>query len=88
MFVLQLICSYLFRPFAFLMGVDWIDCPLVAQLLGTKTFLNEFIAYDRLGDYIKNRETGNCSVDYPCMSVSDKSIWKLMSFITASTIFK
>ena len=43
------ICSYLFVPFAFLMGVDPKDCRRVATLLGTKTFVNEFVAYIRLG---------------------------------------
>lgn len=37
------------------MGVKWDDCDVVAELLGTKTFLNEFVAYIRLSDFIKNR---------------------------------
>ena len=52
---LQFICSYLLRPFAFLMGVPWEDCDVVAELLGIKTFLNEFVAYLRLADIIGNR---------------------------------
>ena len=32
-------------PLAFLMGVPWSEAPLVGTLLGTKTVLNEFIAY-------------------------------------------
>ncbi|RUS72935.1 hypothetical protein EGW08_019308, partial [Elysia chlorotica] len=39
----QLICSYVFWPLAFLMGVDYQDCRVVAELLGIKTFLNEFV---------------------------------------------
>jgi concentrative nucleoside transporter, CNT family len=34
-----------FRPFAFLMGVPWHDVAAVGNLLGTKTVLNEFLAY-------------------------------------------
>ena len=34
---------------AFMMGVPSEDCLRVAELLGIKTFLNEFIAYMRLG---------------------------------------
>lgn len=52
----ELICSYVFRPLVFLMGVDWSDSALVAELIGMKTFLNEFIAYDRLGAYIKEEQ--------------------------------
>ncbi|XP_014677138.1 PREDICTED: solute carrier family 28 member 3-like isoform X2 [Priapulus caudatus] len=70
----ELLCSYIFRPFAFLMGVEWNDCALVAELLGTKTFLNEFIAYDRLGEFIINRESGTCSQDHPCMSIRSETI--------------
>lgn len=42
-------------PIAFLMGVEWGDCGQVAQLLGIKTFLNEFVAYEKLSELIKNR---------------------------------
>jgi len=37
--------GYAFRPFAFLMGVPREDVAAVGNLLGTKTVLNEFIAY-------------------------------------------
>ena len=30
---------------AWLLGVPWQDCDAVGRLLGTKTFLNEFVAY-------------------------------------------
>ena len=45
-------------PLAFVMGVEWNDCKIVAELIGLKTILNEFYAYDILGEYIKNRESG------------------------------
>ncbi len=32
-------------PVAWLMGVPWADCQQVGALLGTKTILNEFIAF-------------------------------------------
>lgn len=41
----SLICSYVFWPVAFVMGVPASDCRQVARLLGEKTFLNEFVAY-------------------------------------------
>ncbi|BFY97092.1 hypothetical protein BsWGS_00132 [Bradybaena similaris] len=53
----QLICSYVFWPLAFLMGADQKDCRVIAQLVGTKTFLNEFVAYVDLSTYINNRKT-------------------------------
>lgn len=45
-------------PVAFLMGADWADSPLVAELLGIKIFLNEFVAYQQLAVYKKNRLMG------------------------------
>ncbi|XP_053450466.1 sodium/nucleoside cotransporter 1 isoform X2 [Nycticebus coucang] len=54
----QLICSYVLRPVAFLMGVAWEDCPVVAELLGTKLFLNEFVAYQELSKYKQHRLAG------------------------------
>lgn len=54
----QLICSYALRPVAFLMGVAWEDCPVVAELLGIKLFLNEFVAYQELSRYKQRRLAG------------------------------
>ena len=54
----EFISSYAFMPFSFVMGVPWKDAFVVAELLGIKSFLNEFIAYERLSVYIRNRENG------------------------------
>ncbi|XP_076010123.1 solute carrier family 28 member 3-like [Genypterus blacodes] len=53
-----LICSYLFMPISFLMGVSWEDSFIVGELLGFKTFINEFVAYQRLAKLIKLRKEG------------------------------
>lgn len=42
---LQLVFSWVFAPVALLMGVPLDDVPKVAELLGTKLVLNEFVAY-------------------------------------------
>ncbi|XP_033106425.1 solute carrier family 28 member 3-like [Anneissia japonica] len=52
----QLICSYLLYPLAWLLGTEKKDCKVVAELIGTKTFLNEFIAYEHLGNFIRAGE--------------------------------
>ena len=52
---LQWICSYALWPVAFLMGADIADCPKVAELVGVKTFVNEYLAYSQLGHLIANR---------------------------------
>ena len=43
------------RPVAFMMGVKWEDSGAVAELLGIKTFLNEFVAYTDLAEIICHR---------------------------------
>jgi len=57
MYVVQMICSYVLWPLAVVMGVNVADCRKVAEMIGTKTFLNEFVAYLQLSQLIDNRET-------------------------------
>ncbi|XP_045892364.1 sodium/nucleoside cotransporter 1 [Micropterus dolomieu] len=54
----QLICSYVFMPVAFMMGVPYDDSFIVAELIGTKLFLNEFVAYEKLSKLKENRLKG------------------------------
>uniref|UniRef100_UPI00398E41C9 sodium/nucleoside cotransporter 1 n=1 Tax=Pristiophorus japonicus TaxID=55135 RepID=UPI00398E41C9 len=54
----QVICSYVFMPLAFMMGADWNDSFLVAELIGIKLFLNEFVAYQKLSMYQQKRLDG------------------------------
>ncbi|XP_077424597.1 sodium/nucleoside cotransporter 1 [Vanacampus margaritifer] len=54
----QLFCSYLFMPLAFMMGVPFEESFTVAELIGTKLFLNEFVAYERLASLKINRVNG------------------------------
>jgi len=46
----EFLLGYACSPIVWLMGVDWIDAVYVGELLGTKTVLNEFVAYPRLGE--------------------------------------
>ncbi|XP_007937992.1 solute carrier family 28 member 3 [Orycteropus afer afer] len=52
----EVICSYIFMPFSFMMGVDWQDSFMVAKLIGYKTFFNEFVAYEKLSRFIQLRK--------------------------------
>lgn len=54
----ETICSYVFMPVTYLMGIEWEDCFKCAELLGTKIFLNEFIAYEELARLIDNKDNG------------------------------
>ena len=53
--------SYAFYPFAWIMGVPQQDCMHAGELLGLKMVANEFIAFDRLGAWV--RSTGDDSPD-------------------------
>lgn len=51
----NIVCEYLFYPFAWLMGVDPEDCSEVAILIGLKIFANEFVAYEKLAFTFKGQ---------------------------------
>jgi CNT family concentrative nucleoside transporter len=51
---LQAIFGWILAPVAYLMGVPWEDCRAVGGLLGTRTVLNELIAYQELGKLHEN----------------------------------
>lgn len=51
---LQTLFGTVLKPLAWLMGVPWEDADLVANLLGVKLSLNEFVAFGTLGNYINN----------------------------------
>ncbi|KAM9714184.1 sodium/nucleoside cotransporter 2 isoform 2-T2 [Dama dama] len=54
----QVICSYVLRPMVFMMGVEWADCPMVAEMVGMKFFTNEFVAFQQLSQYKNKRLSG------------------------------
>ncbi|ESP05201.1 hypothetical protein LOTGIDRAFT_103137, partial [Lottia gigantea] len=51
----QLLCSYVFWPLVYILGVPASDCKIVARMVGVKVFVNEFIAYKDLGNVVRNR---------------------------------
>ena len=50
---IQYLLSYFFAPVAWLIGVPWQDCLFAGQLFGEKIFLNEFVAFIELKDYLE-----------------------------------
>jgi CNT family concentrative nucleoside transporter len=50
---MQGVLGFTLAPLAWLMGVPWHDAAQVGALLGVKTVLNEFIAYQELGALIQ-----------------------------------
>ncbi|KAG7522511.1 sodium/nucleoside cotransporter 2-like [Solea senegalensis] len=54
----QLMCSYVFMPLAFMMGIPYEESFTVAELIGIKLFINEFVAYEKLAELKQNRLNG------------------------------
>jgi CNT family concentrative nucleoside transporter len=52
---LQGILGWAMAPVAYLLGVPWEDVREVGKLLGTRTVLNELIAFNALGQLIENK---------------------------------
>jgi CNT family concentrative nucleoside transporter len=50
---LEAALGWLFRPVAWLIGIEWNDCARAGELLGLKMAANEFIAYGRLAEWMK-----------------------------------
>lgn len=50
---LSAVLGYLFAPIAWIIGIESSDCLAAGQLLGTKMFANEFVAYDELASWQK-----------------------------------
>jgi CNT family concentrative nucleoside transporter len=49
---LQAIFGFLLAPLAWLMGIPWFEAQEVGSLIGLKTIVNEFVAYQALADAI------------------------------------
>jgi len=54
---LDQLLGWLFSPIAWAMGVPWKDAITVGNLLGTRTVLNEFVAFAKLGEIVKANPT-------------------------------
>lgn len=48
---MEYVLGQAFRPLAWMIGINWQDTLLVGSMLGTKTVLNEFIAYEQLATF-------------------------------------
>jgi nucleoside permease NupC len=56
---IQFVLGKIFIPISWALGVDWVDCEAVGNVIGTKTIINEFVAYQLLGSY---KDAGTISV--------------------------
>lgn len=68
-FRLQWLLSMLFTPLAYLMGVPWKDSRVVGELVGIKTFANEFIAYAKLAQVRSVLEVSGAPENSCCVAL-------------------
>ncbi|XP_043260400.1 solute carrier family 28 member 3 isoform X1 [Colletes gigas] len=52
----EFILSKTFMPLSWIMGVPWDKCEEVGTLIGLKTVVNEFVAYQKLGEYKRQKK--------------------------------
>lgn len=48
---LKWIFRQMFMPLAYMLGVTWEDSGYVSELIATKIIVNEFVAFERLGEF-------------------------------------
>lgn len=46
----------MFIPLSYIIGVPWSECETVGELIGLKTVVNEFVAYEQLGKFKKEKK--------------------------------
>ena len=51
---LQQVFGWVFAPVAWVIGIPWDQCKAMGNLLGTRMVVNEVVAFQQLGEYIKN----------------------------------
>jgi len=50
---MKLTAGKILMPIVFMMGVPWNECEIVSGLVGVKSVVNEFFAYQKLSDLIR-----------------------------------
>lgn len=75
----------IFKDFHLKLGVDWEDCEAVGNIIGTKTIINEFVAYRLLGEY---KSAGEISVAFDISGLTFVQKYKFiyLIFLTASVL--
>jgi pyrimidine nucleoside transport protein len=55
----EFILGKIFIPISWALGIEWEDCEAIGHVIGTKTIINELVAYKLLGQY---KNSGEISV--------------------------
>lgn len=83
---LEGILGFLFAPLAWLIGIEWADCPEAGQLMGLKMATNEFVAYGRLAEWTPAGEEGAISAEVISNRTREIMTYALCGFANFSSI--
>ncbi len=72
--------GWMFAPLAWIMGVPWKDCAFIGQLMGEKTFLNEFVAYTHLAQYAN--DAGNPELEHRSYVIATYALCGFSNFLS------
>jgi pyrimidine nucleoside transport protein len=50
---IEFVFGKIFIPISWAIGIAWEDCEEIGQVIARKTIINEFVAFQRLGEFIK-----------------------------------
>lgn len=56
---IEFLLGKIFIPVSWALGIQWDDCEAVGHIIGSKTFINEFVGFSLLGEY---KRAGEISV--------------------------
>lgn len=51
---IEFVFGKVFIPVSWAIGIAWEDCEKIGQVIARKTVINEFVAFERLGEFIDN----------------------------------
>ncbi|KAK9876048.1 hypothetical protein WA026_011159 [Henosepilachna vigintioctopunctata] len=77
------IVGKLFIPIAFLMGVPYQDCSKVAELIGLKTMVNEFVAFQRMSQMVLMPKSKTIATFAICGFANPGSVGIMISGLSA-----
>ncbi len=59
---LEYLVSFIFYPVVWLMGIPLEECAVASNLMATKTVLNEFVSYQKMGQLVNNELSMNSRI--------------------------
>lgn len=78
---IEFIFGKIFIPVSWALGIDWEDCGLIGNVIGTKTVINEFVAFRLLGNY---KASGEISVSIKSFQLNSQNNCSILASIISN----